>query len=180
MTDRITEIVNLQNEASIPAAQASTKKWAEAKLIWEEHDGGKSFPILSEDIKAAGGRGSSLGYLSRMERCWRFFVIDPGIVFQDFAELGDFQEAYRSETIQQGKPDREQRERKPQASKANGHGKDKQQDADFSAHGLVDKAEDSLSKLARNPAFWSLLTEEDRGRIQALCPLLDTIMAGIA
>lgn len=104
MADRISEIVALQNEAVIPSAQASVKKWAEAKLIWEEHQA-KSFPVISEELKTAGGKGSSLGYLSRMERCWRM-VKDFGMPLEALAPFSDF---YNSPEIQEGSPDRERR-----------------------------------------------------------------------
>jgi hypothetical protein len=114
--DRIAQIVALQEAAAIPAAQASERKWAEARLIWEEHDydhGNNTFQAISDGIRAAGGkRGSSLGYLSRMERCWRFAVALPGTVFQSLADLGDFNEMYSSPDIQAGRDDRDKRERR--------------------------------------------------------------------
>jgi hypothetical protein len=81
---------------------SSARKWAEAELIWEERRG-KTFEKLSREIKAAGGRGSSLGYLSRMERAWRWVLANPA------RERPPFNEVYNSEEIQEGSPDRRRR-----------------------------------------------------------------------
>lgn len=166
MEDRIAEIVKLQNEATIPSAQASDKKWAEARLIWEEHQY-NSFPEMSKSIKAAGGRGSSLGYLSRMERCWRFFVIEPGVEYKSYCDLGDFNEyAYNTDRIQKGDPER--KERKPRRTGEQGKHRKESRDDTFSGHSLVMDAYNAVSLLANNPAFWPLLNAGDIARLRAI------------
>lgn len=107
--DRIAEIVALQDSADTPAAEASARKWAEARLIWEEHEQ-STFQAISDAIRATGReRGWSLAYLSRMERTWRYFIVNNGVQYATFADLGDFGEAYHSDWIQKGAPDRDRR-----------------------------------------------------------------------
>ncbi len=171
--NRVEEIVALQQAAAGPEADASARRWAEAKLIYEELEV-KSYRILSAEIKAAGGSGS-IGHLQRMYRAWWIMVVQPGIEYGDFGDMPPFNRVYDSEEVRDGAPDRERRPRKRQVSQP--HGRNREQDDDYSGHGLVTQAHRALSLLANNPAFLPLLSDSDWATIRALWPLLETITA---
>lgn len=148
MADRISEIVRLQKAFDAPAAEASVIKWREAWLIWEEKNlSNKTFQAISDAIKEQGGKGSSLGYLSRMERCWRS-MIEHGMDGWAPEQLPDFNDTYRSEEIQEGSPDRKRR-----AGRAGG-----EQPDDHTAHGIIM----GMATLAGNPGTYApLISDED-------------------
>jgi hypothetical protein len=157
MVDRISEIVRLQKAFDAPAAEASVIKWREAWLIWEEKNlnGGKTFQAISDAIQEHGGKGSSLGYLSRMERCWRS-MIEHGMDGWKPEQLPDFNETYRSEEIQEGSPDRKRRQSRAGADTPDDH----------TAHGIIM----GMATMVGNPAVYAPLVSDEDWAILAELP----------
>jgi hypothetical protein len=153
--NRIQEIVRLQKEAEASEASASERRWAEAKLIWEELQH-KTYRQLSGEIKAEGGSGS-LRHLTLMNRCWQYVVVDKGHEHLRFDKLPKFNDVYHSDEVR-GESDQEdtdtgsspERRRKPQP-----------EPDDYSASGLARRIASCTDSLIKNPAFWPLLTDDD-------------------
>lgn len=125
MESRIARIASLMGTVRA----ANGQRWESAMLIWQEHnEAGKSFPVLSAEIKAAGGH-SSLGHLSRMDRCYAkareelfpgyrelgmifgngFTIDDIGKRGFPYDQLPEFSELSSDPEIREGRESREHR-----------------------------------------------------------------------
>lgn len=149
--NRIQEIVKLQKEAETSEASASERRWAEAKLIWEELRN-KTYRQLAAEIKAEGGSGS-LRHLTLMNRCWQFLVVDKGQEHIRFSKLPKFNDVYHSDEVR-GESDQEEGDTGSSPERKRGHNRE-----DFSADGLAEAAANAIDSIVRNPAIRDNLTD---------------------
>lgn len=92
----VREIVRLEGQAAKTDKASSGDRWHAAQLIAGQL-GHKTFRQLSQDIKAAGGKGS-LAHLERMKKCWDYAEKELYPLFKDdFLSYPDFTQTYQSE-----------------------------------------------------------------------------------
>jgi hypothetical protein len=166
---RIREIIALLRQAEHDGTTQSEYNWRASRLIWEEVQAGTKQVDLAQQI------GKSQSHVTRLKKCWQIFVIDPGVEFSCYADLGSFYEAYNSPEVHGESQRRNERNRGDYGQGPGGKNSRSSEDEDFSADGLIKRSYTALSILANNPAFWPLLTKEGHNMLQGCYDWLDKI-----
>lgn len=163
--DRIEQIKHHLQVADGDEATVSKHRWMASELIWLEVNDGKSRRALAEEI------GKSHTHVRYMFNCWDM-VGRKLAVSGHVDSFPNFQAIYASSEIR-GESDPE----------PDGHGGDRKRrkggedsGADYTAHGLVVTAANSLDALARNRAYWPLLTEDDLAVLRTICPTVRALL----
>lgn len=155
--DRVAEIKRHEAIADRDDAKTSEHRWKAAELIWAEITDGKSRRALAGEI------GKSHTHVRYMFNCWdmvgRKLVVSGGA-----SALPNFNTIYTSEEVRESAE-----ENVEEAGHKARRGRYSDQDqTDYSASGLVAQAYEAIGSLRRNPAYWPLLTEDDRTRLREL------------
>lgn len=138
--DRIQKIIQLEEKAASQGEAVSSIRWETAELYWIEYE--KDNTPQSEIAKRV---GKSKVHVHYMIKCWDIVKDLPKESFPDFQEAYHSPEV-RGEAGQDKGGDRKHKGNAPE---------------DFSAHGLAQSAAEAVDSLARNPAMWPQLTDDD-------------------
>jgi hypothetical protein len=166
---RIREIIALLRQAEHDGTTQSEYNWRASRLIWEEVQAGTKQVDLAQQI------GKSQSHVTRLKKCWQIFVINPGVEFSCYADLGSFYEAYNSPEVHGESQRRNERNRGDYGQGPGGKNSRSSEDDDFSGHGLVARAYTAISILSNNPGFWDVLGEEDWIMLKAVPGLVSSI-----
>lgn len=158
---RIEEIKRLEKIADRHDKASSDHRWQAAELIWEEVTEGTSRRELAESI------GKSHTHVRYMFNAWDMVgrKID--------GDLPDFNQVYNSNEI------RGTSEPGELEGGTGGGDRSREPGPDYTAHGHVVSAANAIDALARNRAFWPLLTDDDIAIIRELPDIIDGLLRDI-
>lgn len=148
--------VELEGKADAGERKTSSQRWEAAQIVWDQHNiRRKSFPQLSREIKAAGGKGS-LGHLFRMNKCWDIIVAQNGREVQDYGDLPSFYQTYNSDEVRGESDEDDPSDREPGE-----RGGSDREPRSRSGHDYVEKAVGAIAGLQGLPALWPGLEDGD-------------------
>jgi hypothetical protein len=160
--DRIAEIKRHLSIAEGDERTVSAHRWEAARLIWEEIEEGKSRRELAREI------GKSHTHVRYMYNCWdlvgRKLVVSGGS-----DALPNFQAVYMSDEIRFPEDDEHKAQERHQRQR-------EREQEDHTAHGLVMRAANAVDSLARNSAYWPLLTDDDWDVLRAIPPTIRALI----
>jgi hypothetical protein len=163
MMNRIEEIKRQLAAAEQNEKKASHSYWRAAELVWEEVTAGTSRRSLATEI------GKSHTHVRYMFNCWD--MVGRKIE----GDLPNFNTVYNSAEVRgDHDPDGGEDGEREGSHRRKGHEPD-----DYSAHGLVMQASNSIDALARNRAFWALLTDDDIALLRELQPVIRALIRDI-
>lgn len=167
--ERIEEIRKHEAIADRQEHLTSMHRWMAAELIWEEVTSGTSRRELATEI------GKSHTHVRYMFNCWDMVgrkMID-GV--KSHTDLPNFNTVYNSAEVR-GEHDPDGGE---EGEREGSHRRKGQEPDDYSAHGLVMAASNSVDALARNRAYWPLLTDDDIAVLRELMPVIRALIRDI-
>lgn len=161
------EIEDIRNHLAIADGtdlNSGTHRWAAARGIWEHRALGKSLRQVGEEI------GRSHMYVQYYERVWNLAGKDlweshadkSTVVFPEFKEIYYSADVRGPAIVGRHRGTDEEEGTEDIRTGADMEEHEPQDEADFTAHGLVTAAEDAIARLYGRRAEWATLTHEDR------------------
>jgi hypothetical protein len=168
---RTERIIRLESEADRKDSHTSELRWEASQLIWEEVSEGTSRRGLAQLI------GKSHTHVRYMFNCWE--VAGRKLrVSGDMNSLPNFQTIYMSAEVRGDyDPDGADDGGKDRArDRKKGKGRDGEPERDYTASGLVATAANAVNSLAKNRAYWALLSEDELTVLRAIPPTVRGIL----
>lgn len=167
--NRVEQIKTYLTIAEREEKKSSLNYWEASRLIWEEVTAGTSRRSLATSI------GKSHTHVRYMFNAWDMVGRKDGLPIE---QLPNFNTVYNSAEIR-GDYDPDGGDGGDDEERQGSHRRRGQEPEDYSAHGLVMQAANSLDALHRNKAYIPLLTDEDKTLIRELMPVLRALIHDI-